>query len=156
MSINKSIPIYSPITGFVNAFKEIEGDLYSNLISGQGIAIEPKQGRLISPINGTITSIAEFKNSICILADSGVELLIHIGVDTIELKGKHYSCYVSEGEKVEIGKLLIEFDKVGICLDGYPVITSIIISNADMYKAIIPMAKDDINENELLLEIEIL
>ena len=130
---DKEICVLSPIKGEVVSLSSINDSTFSEGILGMGVAIVPAEGKVYSPFDGVIESIAETSHAIAILGDNGTELLIHIGIDTVELKGKPFDMKVKENDCVRSGQLLIEFDIDAIISAGYETVTPIIITNSEDY-----------------------
>ena len=116
---------------------------------GKGVAIIPNEGKLYAPCNAEVTAL--MGHAIGLLCENGAELLIHIGIDTVELNGKHYNPHVTESSKVSAGDLLIEFNKNEIEKAGYRTITPVVITNSDDY-ADIEVALGDVKpcQNKVL------
>lgn len=129
--------IASPLTGEVKALEQIEDTAFSSGALGKGVAIEPTEGKLIAPVSGTISAIFPTNHAVGITSDQGVEILIHIGMDTVQLDGKYFTGHIEQGAKVEQGQLLIEFDIEQIKEAGYPLTTPIIITNTENYARVL-------------------
>lgn len=123
------IEIKSPLLGEAVSLKNVNDPVFADEIMGKGIAIIPTEGKVFSPVNGTIEMIFETNHAVGIRDENGVELLIHIGIDTVKLGGKHFTPHVKQGDKVTEGTLLIEFDIDGIKSEGYECITPVIVTN---------------------------
>ncbi len=128
--------ICSPLEGSIVPLSEVKDPTFAEGIMGNGIAIMPSSGRVVSPVNGTVSALFETKHAIGILSDEGVELLIHIGLDTVDLGGRFFEARVKAGDKINLGDLLVEFDIDEIKKAGYDVITPIIITNSSEYSNI--------------------
>jgi beta-glucoside PTS system EIICBA component len=126
--------LFSPFNGEVKALSEITDAAFASGALGQGVAIEPSEGKLYSPISGTVTALFPTNHAIGITSDQGAEILIHIGMDTVQLEGKFFTAHVSQGARVEKGQLLIEFDIPGIQGAGYIVTTPVILTNTNHYQ----------------------
>nr|WP_278431221.1 beta-glucoside-specific PTS transporter subunit IIABC [Brevibacillus laterosporus] len=151
----KSEQIYSPLAGVVHPLQEVSDPTFSREIMGKGIAIEPAEGRVVSPVNGTVVSIFNTKHAIGLISDEGAEVLIHIGIDTVKLEGKHFTTHVQTGQQVKVGELLIEFDLHEIRQAGFETITPVIITNTDQYPEIQPSTQAEMKETELLLTLRV-
>ncbi|WP_121643650.1 beta-glucoside-specific PTS transporter subunit IIABC [Bacillus vallismortis] len=125
--------IHSPIKGEVKALSEVNDGVFSAGIMGKGFAIEPEEGEVVSPVNGSVTTIFKTKHAIGITSDQGAEILIHIGLDTVKLEGQWFTAHVKEGDKVAPGDPLVSFDLEQIKAAGYDVITPVIVTNTDQY-----------------------
>ncbi|MED4116275.1 beta-glucoside-specific PTS transporter subunit IIABC [Priestia megaterium] len=129
--------ITSPLSGVVKSLKEVSDPVFAEEVMGKGIAIEPEQGQVVSPINGTVAHLAVTKHAIGIISESGAELLIHIGIDTVQLNGKHFTTYVQAGDEVTAGQLLIEFDEKEIRKAGFQTVTPVLLINHDRFEDLI-------------------
>lgn len=125
--------IASPLTGEIKPLSTIEDAAFSSGAIGQGVAIEPTEGRLVSPVSGTVTALFPTKHAIGITSDEGTEILIHIGMNTVQLEGKWFTAHVTEGARVEKGQLLIEFNIEEIQAAGFETVTPIVITNLTEY-----------------------
>lgn len=150
-TLMKKETIVSPLTGEIIPLGNVDDPVFASETMGKGIAIEPTIGEAVSPVDGTITIVFPTGHAIGITSDEGAEILIHIGIDTVQLGGKYYSTLVKEGDRVSKGDLLVNFDIKKIKEAGYPVTTPIIITNTDRYIDIIDMKKEIVQANDNLL-----
>jgi len=128
------VTITSPLAGEVKELSQATDPVFAQGLMGRGVVIVPSQGELVSPVNGRVTVFFPTKHAIGILSDEGVEILIHIGMDTVNLEGKGFEGYVSQGDKVKVGDKLISFDIDMIKKAGYVTETPVIITNSDKYQ----------------------
>lgn len=143
--------VFSPLKGEVKALSEVNDKVFSTGAMGKGIAIEPIEGKAVAPVNGVVTMLFPTKHAIGITSDDGAEILIHIGIDTVSLEGKHYTAHVKQGDKVVQGELLVSFDIVKIKEEGYLVITPVIITNSDNYLDVVETREKTVEkESELV------
>ncbi|WP_458464107.1 beta-glucoside-specific PTS transporter subunit IIABC [Paenibacillus sp.] len=142
--------VFSPITGEVKPLSEVPDPAFSEEIMGKGFAIQPSEGRVVSPINGTVFSLSKSGHAIGLVSDTGAEMLIHIGIDTVKLKGQFFSPKVQAGAKVAVGDVLMEFDREEIEKAGYTTITPVIITNMHQYESIESAGRTTIKEKDLL------
>ncbi|MDQ0171195.1 beta-glucoside-specific PTS transporter subunit IIABC [Paenibacillus tundrae] len=142
--------IFSPMTGEVKPLSEVPDPAFSEEIMGKGFAIQPTEGRAVSPINGTVFSLSKSGHAIGLVSDTGAEMLIHIGIDTVKLKGQFFSPKVQAGAKVSVGDVLMEFDREEIEKAGYTTITPVIITNMHQYESIESAGRTTITEKELI------
>ncbi|WP_138495847.1 beta-glucoside-specific PTS transporter subunit IIABC [Paenibacillus pinistramenti] len=142
--------VFSPITGEVKPLQAVNDPAFAEEIMGKGFAIQPSEGRVVSPVNGTVFSLSKSGHAIGLVSDSGAEMLIHIGIDTVKLKGQFFSPKVQAGAKVAVGDLLMEFDREQIEKAGYDTITPVIITNMDQYSNIEPAGQSNVKERDLL------
>ncbi|GIN88551.1 PTS beta-glucoside transporter subunit EIIBCA [Heyndrickxia sporothermodurans] len=147
--------IVSPLEGTVIALSKVPDPAFASEAMGKGIAIEPTSGRVVSPVNGTVTVAFKTKHAIGLVSESGAEILIHVGIDTVQLEGKYFTSHVKQGDQVKVGDLLVEFDIEKIKEAGYEIATPIIITNSTNYKEIVTTQKESVNEKEKLLSLTI-
>lgn len=145
--------VYSPLKGEAIPLKEVKDETFAGEVLGQGIAIIPEKGVAVSPVNGKVETLFDTKHAIGITADDGTELLIHIGINTVELGGKHYTAFVSEGDEIKIGQKLIEFDIEEIKKAGYDITTPVIVTNSFDYENILPEKKGNVEYGEKILTV---
>lgn len=150
--LNKII-ISSPITGEVVPLEKVNDETFAQEIMGKGIAIMPSTGRVVSPVDGKIQMLFKTKHAIGILSDEGVEILIHIGMDTVRLDGKYFKAHIKDGDIVKKGDLLVEFDKEAIKSEGYDIITPVIITNSANYLDVLGKRVQEVKEGDGLLTI---
>jgi PTS system beta-glucosides-specific IIC component len=148
-----SANIQSPINGMAVSLVEVSDPTFSQEILGKGVAIIPSDGRLVSPVKGTVDTVFETLHAIGLKADDGTELLIHIGLDTVKLEGKHFKAFVKAGDLVEVGTLMVEFDKDKIKEEGYDIITPIIITNSMNYGDVLAVTGQEVKVGDGLLRV---
>ena len=127
--------LVSPLAGQVKPLNQATDPVFSSGVMGQGVVIEPSQGELVSPVNGTVTVLFPTKHAVGIVSEEGVELLMHIGMDTVSLDGKGFEAHVAQGDKVVVGQQLISFDTNVIKEAGLITETPVIITNQDDFQA---------------------
>ncbi|TWE05189.1 PTS system beta-glucoside-specific IIA component (Glc family) /PTS system beta-glucoside-specific IIB component (Glc family) /PTS system beta-glucoside-specific IIC component (Glc family) [Neobacillus bataviensis] len=150
---NRTQEVASPLKGKVIPLNQVEDAAFSSEVMGKGVAIEPSEGKVVSPVNGVVTTLFKTKHAVGITSDNGVEILIHVGMDTVKLEGEHFTAYINQGDTVKAGDLLVEFDIAKIKAAGCEVTTPIIITNTGDYAEINPTAKKAIEQKETLLTI---
>lgn len=146
--------ILSPLKGEVKPLSEVNDTVFAQEVMGKGIAIQPLEGKVYAPFNGKVDAIFSTKHAIGLRSDDGVELLIHIGIDTVNLEGKYFTAHVNQGDTIKANDLLIEFDMEAIKNEGYDVITPVIVTNHDIYNEINSANKEMIDINEILLQVK--
>ncbi len=146
--------VFSPLNGQVIPLSNVKDPVFADGILGKGAAIVPSEGRLVSPVSGTILNIFPTLHAIGIQSDDGLEILIHLGVDTVELEGKYFKSNISEGDKVSVGDLLIEFQIEEIKNAGYDITTPIVVTNSDQYETIEAIPEQNIKAGEKLIIIK--
>lgn len=123
--------IMNPIKGNVIPLEEVEDEVFSSGALGKGLAIVPVEGKVLAPFDGTVVSVFPTLHAICLESNNGVELLIHVGIDTVSLKGAPFKSYIEKGQKVTSGQLMIEFDIGAISAAGLSLHTPVIITNLE-------------------------
>lgn len=131
----ESAEVVSPLAGQVKPLSQATDPVFSSGVMGQGVVIEPSQGELVSPVNGTVTVLFPTKHAVGIVSEKGVEMLMHIGMDTVSLDGKGFEAHVEQGDKVVVGQQLISFDMDVIKEAGLVTETPVIITNQDDFQA---------------------
>ena len=131
----ESAEVVSPLDGQVNPLSQATDPVFSSGVMGQGVVIEPSQGELVSPVNGTVTVLFPTKHAVGIVSEEGIEMLMHIGMDTVSLDGKGFVAHVEQGDKVVVGQQLISFDMEVIKEAGLVTETPVIITNQDDFQA---------------------
>ncbi|EJS65813.1 PTS beta-glucoside transporter subunit EIIBCA [Bacillus cereus] len=144
--------VFSPFHGVVKPLQNIDDAAFASGALGEGVAIEPSEGKLFSPVSGTVSALFPTNHAIGITADSGAEILIHIGMDTVKLDGKFFSSRIEQGARVEKGQLLIEFNISEIQKAGYIVTTPVVVTNYDKY-SIKKTEMEKIQAGDSLLEL---
>lgn len=143
--------IVSPLTGEVKPLSDVNDPAFSSEAMGKGIAIEPTVGEVVSPVSGTISAIFPTNHAVGITSENGAEILIHIGIDTVQLNGQYFEALVRQDDVVKQGDPIIHFDIEKIKEEGYDVVTPIIITNTDNYTDFITTDKKEITLKEDLL-----
>lgn len=146
-----TVVMYSHLNGTVVSLENVEDDVFSQKILGEGIAVEPSEGRLYAPCDGKINSIFDTKHAVTIQSADGADVLLHIGIDTVKLGGKHFESHVSDGQEVKKGDLLVTFDIDAIKAEGYKLTTPLIIGNTDDYSSFSPAAQGNISAGDVIL-----
>ena len=142
------------LNGTVVPLADVKDEAFASGALGDGIAIEPIDGELVAPADGEISSTFETHHAVGMTTVDGAELLMHIGIDTVKLGGKHFTYLVSEGDKVKKGQPLIRFELEAIKAEGYPVTTPLIVCNTDDYAAVAAKASGTVKQGDALLELK--
>lgn len=146
----KKEEICAPVTGRIIDITEVSDPTFSEKILGDGMAVIPADGKFYAPCDGTLESLYPTGHAYSIKAETGAELLVHIGIDTVKLKGQFFTIHAVQGQKVKKGDLLIEADIDKIVEAGYDVTTPVIIMNTSDYKKIQKM-NGDVTESQTLM-----
>lgn len=148
------IVIGAPVEGKAVPLSEVSDPTFGQEILGKGVAVIPSVGRVVAPIDGEVALVFETKHAISIVSEEGVELLIHVGLDTIALKGEHFKTHVKVGDNVKKGDLLSEFDIEKIKAAGYDIITPMIVCNTTDYKNVEAITGNNVNTLDDILYIK--
>lgn len=150
----KAITLYSHMNGTAVKLEDVEDEVFSQKILGEGAAVEPSEGKLYAPCDGKIDSVFDTKHAVNMVSSEGVEILLHIGIDTVKLGGQYFEAHVSDGQEVKKGDLLISFDMDKIKAAGYKVTTPLIIGNTDDYASVEPVAQNSVSAGDMILKIK--
>ncbi|KAB7644323.1 PTS beta-glucoside transporter subunit EIIBCA [Staphylococcus sp. B2-b] len=145
--------ILSPTTGSIVPLKDVKDPIFSEGMMGKGIAIQPIENEIKSPVVGKVSMIAASKHAIGITSNNGIEILIHVGLDTVNLKGNGFEVLTKENDNVEIGQTLLRFNQSYIEKQGYNTITPIIITNSDEFEEIIIEDKNEVTDKDNIMTI---
>ncbi len=146
--------IKSPMTGMLRPLNELSDEVFANELVGKGIAIQPEEGKLYAPADGTISTIYPTGHAIGITTTDGAEILLHIGLDTVKIEEKVFTLHVSQDDTVEAGQLLCTFDTEAITSQGYDLTSPIVITNSNDYAAITPVEVEHVEAGKELLELK--
>lgn len=151
---SKNEVLYSHLNGTVIELEKVEDEVFSAKVLGDGIAVEPVEGKLYAPCDGKVDMVFDTKHAVNLVSQSGCEVLLHIGIDTVKLNGEFFEAHVTDGQEIKKGDLLISFDIDGIKNAGYKITTPMIICNTDDYTSINAAATGSICVGDKLLEVK--
>lgn len=143
--------ITSPFTGSVKDLSEIKDAAFSSGALGKGLAILPTEGKLYAPVDGEVISLFKTKHAIGLKSVTGIEVLIHIGMDTVKLEGNHFTSKINQGDHVKKGDLLIEFDIDAIKAAGYSLLTPVLVTNHNNFSDLVFEVNHDVSANDALV-----
>jgi PTS system sucrose-specific IIC component len=146
--------VYSPIKGKVIALSSVKDETFAGEFLGKGVAIQPEEGKVVAPFDGKVTVVMDTKHAIGMTSDSGVEILIHVGMDTVQLNGKHYQTHVNVDDVVKKGDLLLTFDKEAIVAEGYEITTPVVVTNTTDFKQVNGLAEIQAQKGDVIINIE--
>ena len=146
--------VYAPMKGNVIPLEAVDDGVFSEGMLGDGAAIEPEDGLVTAPFDGVVSMVFDTKHAIGLTSDEGVELLIHVGIDTVQLNGRYYDIHVKAGDRVKTGDLLANVDLEGIKSEHYRTVTPVIVSNTDDFHAITTVNSGTIKPKQQLLRIQ--
>ncbi|UPO89969.1 beta-glucoside-specific PTS transporter subunit IIABC [Niallia sp. Man26] len=145
--------IFSPLSGSVIPLDQVNDKVFSQKMMGDGIAIRPNIGKAVAPFDGVVEMVFDTKHAIGLKSNNGCELLIHVGLDTVELKGEFFISHVTNGQEVKAGDLLLEFDIEQIQKTGYDTTTPVIITNSSAFEFVTGSNKTESNSGDVLFEV---
>jgi PTS system beta-glucosides-specific IIC component len=149
----ETIELSSPVTGTVIPLSQVEDAVFSGGILGEGVAIIPEEGKVFAPVDGTISAITDTKHAVGMTSNDGVEILIHVGLDTVQLGGEGFVLHCKTGDKVKKGALLLEFDMQKIKEAGFPLTTPVLVSNMNQFVSLKASEKKQVKAGETLITI---
>ena len=144
--------VYSPLKGEVVLMQDVPDETFAAEVLGKGAAVEPSEGKVVAPADATVETLFDTHHAIGLTLDNGMEMLIHVGINTVELNGEGYKAHVSEGDRVTRCQKLITFEIPLIKSKGYKTITPVIITNPDDYKDIHKAADGNVDFLDKLIE----
>lgn len=147
------ITLYAHMSGEVVPLEEVQDEAFSSKVLGDGAAIEPSEGKLYAPCDGTVDMVFDTRHAVNIISDDGCEILLHIGIDTVKLGGKYFEAHVTGGQKIRRGDLLVSFDINGIRNAGFRTTTPMIVCNSDDYHSVQTMTSGSISAGESIIKI---
>ena len=145
--------IYAPIAGKAVPITEVPDPTFAEGMLGNGIAIEPAEGKVYAPCDATVDTMFSTGHAVSLVADCGAEILIHVGLETVGLEGKPFKVHVANGDKVKQGQLMIEVDLDAVKEAGLPTITPVLICNSDDYTTFNTFVGKDVTNNDVVIEL---
>ena len=152
-ALDTKIEIGSPAAGKAVKLSEVNDETFASGVLGKGAAVVPVNGKVVAPANGKILSVFPSKHAVSMVDENGVELLIHLGIDTVKLDGKHFTSYVKDGEMVKKGDLLVEFDKAAVEAEGYDTTVIVVVTNTQEFLDVIPAGEGETEPTKTLFTI---
>ncbi|WP_333648824.1 PTS sugar transporter subunit IIA [Lacrimispora sp.] len=146
--------ILAPIEGRAVPLSEVNDPAFSQEILGKGVAIIPEKGRVVAPADGVVTVLFETKHAVSVTTDKGAEIIVHVGLDTVNLKGEYYTAHIKQGERVKAGDLLLEFDIEAIKEAGYEVITPVLVCNVQNFPDMLCHTGVQVKELDPVIELQ--
>lgn len=148
-----SVKLMAPMKGAVMGLHDVADEVFSKGLLGKGMAIEPVDGKVVSPIAGTVTTVFPTKHAIGLTDDHGMEVLIHVGLDTVSLNGEPFEALVAAGDRVEVGTELLQADLDAIKAAGLPTTTVVVITNTDEFKDVTPVEPGNVSFKDHVMEV---
>ena len=146
--------LYLPIEGEVITLSEIGDGVFSDGVLGKGCGIKPKEEKVYAPVNGTVTTVADTKHAVGLLSEDGVEVLIHVGMDTVDMNGSGFEVLVKPDQKVKCGQLLLKFSADKIKAAGHPTTTAFVVTNSDDYSNVTVLKTGDASKLTAVMKVE--
>lgn len=145
-------PISSPLAGKIIPLNQVPDEVFGSGAMGNGLAIEPKDNKIYAPFSGTVSAVFDSKHAVGLVSKEGIELLIHVGLDTVNMKGEGFNYFVKQDQKVQKGDLLLSFNSEKIKAAGYPTTTILVVPNSDKLKDMLITEKEDVEVGDPILE----
>ena len=145
--------LYSVSEGTAILLSQVNDATFASEVLGKGIAVIPSKGEVVAPCDAVVETVFDTKHAVGLSTESGMELLIHIGINTVELNGKYFTSHVKNGDHVKKGQLLVSFDMEKVKAAGYDVTTPLIVTNSDDYKDVKILSEDSVTPSDKVLEI---
>ncbi|AAK79375.1 PTS system beta-glucosides-specific IIC component [Clostridium acetobutylicum] len=149
----KQETLVSPLKGKIKTLSEVKDEAFSTGSLGKGIAIEPEEGKLVSPVDGVLATLFPTGHAVGIISDKGTEILIHVGMDTVQLEGKYFKTILKQGDHVKAGDTILEFDIPKIKKAGYTLTTPVVVTNSESYLDVIETDKIKVERKDQLLTV---
>ena len=149
--IKRDETVGSPLQGRTICLSQVKDEAFAQNVLGRGLAIQPENGEVYAPFDGKIMTLFPTKHAIGLVSDHGCEVLIHVGLDTVNLNGKYFTAYVKEGDRITKGQKLLEFDLAQMKQEGYILDTPVIITNYEEYQEIAVKENQDVKAGDVLL-----
>lgn len=146
--------VYAPVDGTAIPLKEIGDGVFSEGVLGPGCGMKPESETVVSPVSGKVLSVPDTKHAVAVESDDGLEILIHIGLDTVAMNGKGFTAHVREGDRVKCGQALVTFSKKKIEAAGYKDTIAVLVTNGEDYKKVELLARGPVKKGSALLKAE--
>lgn len=150
----KEIQLGAPVAGEAIPVREVSDPTFGDELLGKGVAIRPTSGRIVAPCDAAVELMFETGHAVSLKSDDGAEILIHVGLETITLKGKHFTVHAKNGDHVAKGQLLIEFDREAVAAEGFDTITPMVICNSDDFSAVNTYTGKTVAEGDPVIGLE--
>lgn len=151
--LNRTQEIYMPVVGKVIPLKAISDGVFSEGILGMGAGIEPEEGVVYAPFDGKIIQVADTKHALGLESSNGIELLVHVGMDTVEMKGEGFDVLVKEGQSVKRGQQLMTFSMDAIKAAGHPATTAVIVTNSAQFESVLVLEEGNKQKEDVLIRV---
>ena len=149
--MNQRTEVFSPLNGSVIQLSDVNDDAFATEAMGKGIAILPTEGKVVAPFDGEVAMVFKTKHAIGLVSEDGLEILIHVGIDTVKLDGQFYTAFVKEGDQVKKGETLLTFEADKIAKAGYELTTPIIVTNTGQYLDVVEGQTNEATNDTVIL-----
>ena len=149
-----ALTVCAPFTGAAMKLEDIPDPVFSQGILGPGCGMDPAEETVYAPFDGTVTQTTDTKHALGVTSADGVEVLIHVGMDTVEMGGKGFPCMVKEGDKIKAGQPMLKFTLADIQAAGHPAVTAIVVTNADDFAGVELVAEGTVEHGAPLLKLK--
>ena len=146
--------LYAPLNGKAVPVTEVPDPTFAEGLLGNGIAIIPTDGKIVSPVDGTVETMFDTGHAVCLKSTTGVEILIHVGLETVELHGAPFRIHCKNGDTVRKGQLLFEADLDAIKAAGLPIISPVLVCNSDEYPSLRTVTGKDVTNSDVIIDVE--
>ena len=146
--------VLSPLKGRLLPLQDVKDEAFSCGALGNGVAVEPYEGKVVSPVDGTVVSLFPTKHAIGLLSEDGAEVLIHIGLDTVQLNGRYFEAHIKQGAKVRAGDLLVTFDLDKLKEEGYETQVPVLITNTPAFSEFVMTSQGEVDYQDLLMKLK--
>jgi len=147
--------VYAPVMGESFDLTTVNDDVFSKLVLGDGIAVKPSEGKVYAPVSGIVRVAYPTGHAVGLASDDGEEILIHIGIDTVNLEGEHFKMHVAQGMRVKKGDLLVDFDEAAIAAAGYDTTVMMIVTKSEHLKSVMPTQFGPVTNATKVLDVEL-
>lgn len=147
--------VYAPVAGESFDLTTVHDDVFSKLVLGDGIAVKPSDGKVYAPVTGIVRVAYPTGHAVGLASDDGEEVLIHIGIDTVNLEGKHFKMHVAQGMRVKKGDLLVDFDEAAISAAGYDTTVMMVVTKSERLKSVMPTQFGPVTKDTKVLDVEL-
>ncbi len=150
--VGERVVLYAPVAGQVVPLHQVKDETFAKGILGDGVAILPTENELLAPVDARVEQVFDSAHAVTLCTQDGVELLMHIGIDTVELGGRYFDCCVKMGAWVKTGDVLIRFDREAIAKEGYDVTTPLVVGNSEEFEMAV-VSQGSVKEGQPILEL---
>ncbi len=152
-NVKSAFTVYAPMTGKTLDLSDVSDPAFSGGALGKGLAIQPEDGRVYAPIDGEVSALFESHHAVGLTSTDGLELLIHVGMDTVQLDGQHFLAHIEKGDKISKGDLLLSCDLEAIKAAGYDIVTPVVVTNASDYTEVIAAVNQEVTHGDVVMKI---